>query len=244
MCDDQNACTDNTCDYADGTCDFLAVEDGANCDFDGFRSICISGVCQPECESPEDCDDENDCTEELCVDGTCELVPVTDGAECDDGNECTADMCANGVCEGTPVEDGTACRDGEGACEAGTCMSGLLWPIDCVPGETCDSDVGYPDLDEDGRAFDCVSPVNAWHRGTGIGITWEQMDAGVEQRLPIVRRLDAGRAVETANCLEQLGQERDFQEAPVFAEQLARRLDELSEAVRQYLNTALPSGDA
>ncbi len=55
---------------------------------------------------------------------------------------------------------------------------------------------------------------------------------------------DAGRAVETANCLEQLGQKRDFQEAPVFADQLARRLDELAEAVRQYLNTALPSGDA
>lgn len=180
VCDDQNPCTDDACDYADGTCDFFAVEDGANCDFDGFRSVCISGVCQPECESPEDCDDENDCTEDLCVDGTCQLVPVTDGAECDDGNECTADICANGVCEGTPVEDGTACRDGEGACEAGTCMSGLLWPIDCVPGETCDSDVGYPDIDKDGRAFDCVSPVNAWHRGTGIGITWEQMDAGVD----------------------------------------------------------------
>jgi hypothetical protein len=179
-CDDQNPCTDDTCDYADGTCDFFAVEDGANCDFDGFRSVCISGVCQPECESPEDCDDESDCTEDLCVDGTCQLVPVTDGAECDDGNECTADMCANGVCEGTPVEDGTACRDGGGACEAGTCMSGLLWPIDCVPGETCDSDVGYPDIDKDGQAFDCVSPVHTWRGGTGIGITWAQMDAGMD----------------------------------------------------------------
>jgi hypothetical protein len=178
VCEDQNACTEDTCDYADGTCDFMAVEDGAPCDFDGFRSICISGVCQAECEAAEDCDDDNECTEDFCADGVCELVPVADGMECDDGNECTADMCANGVCEGAPVEDGTACRDGEGTCRSGTCISGLLWPIDCVPGQTCDGVLHYPDIDEDGRAFDCVSPTYCC--GTGIAITWEQMDAGVD----------------------------------------------------------------
>jgi hypothetical protein len=178
VCDDQNACTEDTCNSADGRCDSTAVEDGTLCDFDGFRSICISGICQPECETAEECDDDNECTEDRCANGVCELVPITDGTECDDGNECTDDMCANGVCAGTPVEDGTACRDEQGTCQGGTCISGLLWPINCVPGESCDSVLSYPDIDEDGRAFDCVSPTYCC--GTGIRITWEQMDAGVD----------------------------------------------------------------
>jgi len=124
VCDDDNACTDGSCDYVDGTCDFIAVENGTTCNFDGARSVCISGVCQPQCESPEDCDDRNECTQDLCADSMCEFAPVTDGTACDDdGNECTADMCANGRCEATPVEDGTACRDGASACRAGSCVS-------------------------------------------------------------------------------------------------------------------------
>lgn len=95
VCDDQNACTDDTCDFANGSCGLIAVEDGTPCDLDGFGSVCLSGVCQPECEMVEDCDDQNDCTQDLCVDGMCEFVPVTDG---------------------------TPCRDGTGACQAGSCV--------------------------------------------------------------------------------------------------------------------------
>ena len=124
VCDDGNECTDDTCDPMARRCDYAPVEDGTTCNFDGFRSVCISGICQPECDSPEDCDDRNECTEDLCANGVCDLVPVEDGTACrDDGNECTADMCANGRCEGTPLEDGTACRDGAGACQAGSCVN-------------------------------------------------------------------------------------------------------------------------
>jgi murein DD-endopeptidase MepM/ murein hydrolase activator NlpD len=58
--------------------------------------------------------------------------------------------------------------------------SKLIWPIDCVPGETCSDYIGYPDIDQDGRAFNCGAPGYKGHQGTDINITWEQMDAGVD----------------------------------------------------------------
>ncbi|MBF0226746.1 MAG: hypothetical protein HQK76_14935 [Desulfobacterales bacterium] len=32
----------------------------------------------------------------------------------------------------------------------------LIWPIDCIPGQNCD--IGYPDIDGDGKAFNCGPP--------------------------------------------------------------------------------------
>jgi murein DD-endopeptidase MepM/ murein hydrolase activator NlpD len=58
-------------------------------------------------------------------------------------------------------------------------LTGFLWPIDCVPNETCLS-LGYPDIDGDGIAFDCSEPGYQGHEGTDIPITWEQMDDGVD----------------------------------------------------------------
>jgi len=57
--------------------------------------------------------------------------------------------------------------------------AGLVWPIDCVPGETCGAQIGYPDTDGDGRAFDCSAPGYAGHEGTDISITWEDVDRGM-----------------------------------------------------------------
>lgn len=58
--------------------------------------------------------------------------------------------------------------------------SGLLaWPIDCIPGETCYGNLGFPDIDEDGMAFNCSLPRIFGHGGTDIDITWDQMDRGV-----------------------------------------------------------------
>jgi predicted outer membrane repeat protein len=48
------------------------------------------------------------------------------GVDCDDGNECTEDLCADGVCDNPAVEDGTACGQGPGACEAGACVGGVF----------------------------------------------------------------------------------------------------------------------
>ena len=46
VCDDQNPCTDDICNYADGTCEFLAVEDGTPCR-DG-TGACQAGSCVDE----------------------------------------------------------------------------------------------------------------------------------------------------------------------------------------------------
>ena len=46
VCDDQNPCTDDSCNYADGTCEFLAVEDGTPCR-EG-TGACQAGSCVDE----------------------------------------------------------------------------------------------------------------------------------------------------------------------------------------------------
>jgi hypothetical protein len=53
----------------------------------------------------------------------------------------------------------------------------LGWPVGCVPGQTCNGAIGYPDIDNDGKAFNCGQPGYTGHQGTDIGITWAQMDA-------------------------------------------------------------------
>jgi murein DD-endopeptidase MepM/ murein hydrolase activator NlpD len=60
-------------------------------------------------------------------------------------------------------------------------VTGLSWPIDCVPDETC-VNLGYPDIDDDGMAFDCSDPAYAGHEGTDIGITSDMMEAGTAVR--------------------------------------------------------------
>jgi len=58
---------------------------------------------------------------------------------------------------------------------------GLSWPIDCIPSETC-VNLDFPDIDDDGVAYDCDPPAYQGHEGTDIGITSEQMDEGVAVR--------------------------------------------------------------
>lgn len=57
--------------------------------------------------------------------------------------------------------------------------SGFAWPVGCVPGQTCNGAIGYPDVNNDGKAFNCGAPGYRGHGGTDIGITWTQMDAGM-----------------------------------------------------------------
>ncbi len=68
-----------------------------------------------------------------------------------------------------------------GASTGGAPPTGLSWPVDCIPGDTC-FNLGFPDIDGDGVAHDCGAPGYTGHEGTDIGITWEQMDAGMAVR--------------------------------------------------------------
>jgi murein DD-endopeptidase MepM/ murein hydrolase activator NlpD len=57
----------------------------------------------------------------------------------------------------------------------------LLWPIGCKPGDSiCSTNLGYPDTNNDGKAFDCSPPGYTGHQGTDIPLTsWNAMDTGV-----------------------------------------------------------------
>lgn len=56
---------------------------------------------------------------------------------------------------------------------------GLLWPLNCIPGTSCSSTIGYPDIDGDGKAFNCGPPGYMGHQGTDINTSWSNMDAGI-----------------------------------------------------------------
>ena len=56
-----------------------------------------------ECAANEDCDDENPCTDDACVEYTCTHANNT--APCDDGDDCTMnDACFLGSCSGDPLD--------------------------------------------------------------------------------------------------------------------------------------------
>jgi hypothetical protein len=81
--------------------------------------------------------DENGCTADVCMEGTCTHVPLTTGA-CDDSNTCTKkDQCQEGVCTGEPYpcDDGLDCTtdscNGDGTCEA------PILPGFCLVGNAC-----------------------------------------------------------------------------------------------------------
>jgi hypothetical protein len=146
-CDDQNPCTDDTCDPAIGCVpknNFAACDDGDPCtsgeqcgggSCTGSVPLCEDGnpctvdTCDADtatCENtPDDelqCTDESACTQgDACISGSCVPGPV-DG--CDDGNPCTENTCEDGTICVTSILDGAACDDGDA----------------CTAGDTCDSE--------------------------------------------------------------------------------------------------------
>ena len=99
-CDDESECTEDACNPADGSCDFMPVADGGECDFDGLPGLCASGVCEDAmfCEGV-DCDDESACTDDTCdpADGSCVNTSVPDDTQCDYYD--LPGFCLRGGCE-------------------------------------------------------------------------------------------------------------------------------------------------
>jgi fibro-slime domain-containing protein len=158
ICDDQNLCTDDTCNTTNGLCMFVndntnSCEDGNPCTV----NRCSNGQCLTR---PFDCEDNNICTNDICLNGGC--VYSFNQGQCDDGDSCTIDdICIDGFCVGTeidcthanpcvtgmcwhgkceysfnnkPCEDGDACTVGD-VCHFGTCKPGHL--INCDDGLFC-----------------------------------------------------------------------------------------------------------
>jgi N-acetylneuraminic acid mutarotase len=112
------------------------------------------------------CDDDNPCTTDSCVSGTCTHTAVANGTSCNDGNACTTgDMCTAGVCGGTAVSctasdschlagtcnpstgicsnptasDGTACNDGNACTTSDVCTAGVCGgtAVTCPATDAC-----------------------------------------------------------------------------------------------------------
>ncbi|MFC1591318.1 hypothetical protein ACFL43_02215 [Thermodesulfobacteriota bacterium] len=130
-CDDENACTDDSCNAVTGCVNLpISCDDGNACNGEetcdlgagcqsGTPPVCDDGnfcngeeTCDPieGCQAgiPLDCDDGSVCTDDLCDEGSgCVHVPV----DCDDHNACTVDSCADSV--GCTNELTIICDDAE-----------------------------------------------------------------------------------------------------------------------------------
>ncbi|MCB9739687.1 MAG: hypothetical protein H6747_10495 [Deltaproteobacteria bacterium] len=149
-CNDGDACTDDSCNPADGSCGHTARAAGASCD-DGSQctvvDICKDGACVGTALK---CDDGDPCTTDACDLAIGCTSTAADGVACDDGDLCSKDdVCAGGTCAGKVPADCVAendcqlaaCNPADGTCKKankpdGTaCDDGDL----CTNGETCGS---------------------------------------------------------------------------------------------------------
>ena len=83
------------------------------------------------------CDDDNPCTDDLCLaDGSCQFIVLT-GQSCDDGNACTSDdtCSADGACIGA---DAVTCDDAD-PCTSDTCNPASGCEFSALPdGTSCE----------------------------------------------------------------------------------------------------------
>ena len=146
-CDDNNGCTDDSCDPKSG-CVFL--NNTAQCD-DGNEcttvDACENGVCVPSVASDVLCDDDNICTDDICnPDLGC--IHTNNTTVCDDGDACTAsDNCKDAKCvPGQPLvcNDDLFCNGVETCDFLVGCQPGeppvLVDGVDCTM-DVCDEDI-------------------------------------------------------------------------------------------------------
>ena len=126
FCNDNNACTTDTCNTSNGTCAHFPV----NCD---DANLCTIDSCNPSrgCQHVAlNCDDRNVCTTDSCDPSLgCKYVPVS----CDDGTRCTTDSCdpVTGCAHGTvSCDDGNRCTEDSCANETGCANKPVVCPMD------------------------------------------------------------------------------------------------------------------
>ena len=167
-CNDNNVCTEDSCETASG-CVYADNTRGCDdADFCSTADTCQAGECLGGPASV--CDDNNGCTNDSCDPGTgCSYS--NNSLACDDGNACTtADTCSAGTCVGgAPLDcddsnactndscdlgsgcfrvnvlgacdDGNACTTGD-SCSDGACVGGL--PPVCFDDNLCTDDSCEP----------------------------------------------------------------------------------------------------
>ena len=96
-----------------------------------------AGGGMPECQSPKDCDDDNECTDDTCLAGVCEFMPVPDPTGPEE--------------PGDPPGEGTTCGYYMGTCEGGSCV-GTFACTEAGIREAIAAGAGP-------HGFDCVGPT-------------------------------------------------------------------------------------
>lgn len=156
-CDDENACTFDSCDAVNGCLNDEVEKEGSPCN-DGetctLDDTCQNGACVPG--NPADieegtldctlCSEESPCaqTEDMCdgefecLNGFCKET-LTNLVSCNDFDPCTLDACnpIDGSCTNSPEENGVACDDGDACTENTACLEGSCTGdaiANCVPG--------------------------------------------------------------------------------------------------------------
>ncbi len=90
------------------------------------------------CTDVDECDDNNDCTFDLCQSGACAYIVDETccvlNIQCVDADACTVDTCQNGVCHHDPSGDPTCCNS------AADCIDGSVCTADECVGNTCVND--------------------------------------------------------------------------------------------------------
>lgn len=138
-CNDGVACTDDICNEATGTCNF--VPNAGRCAMGQVCNPAMGGCVVQNCMNEAQCNDGNMCNgRETCNMGVCQ--PGTP-LRCDDGNMCNgAETCnaATGCAAGTPLrcDDGLFCNGQESCDNRLGCVQGP--PIPCDDGIACTTD--------------------------------------------------------------------------------------------------------
>jgi cysteine-rich repeat protein len=163
-CDDQNLCTDDTCEASEGC---KHTNNVAPCDDQNVCTTsdsCSGGACQGG--DPLVCNDDNGCTDDSC-DAAAGCSYAANVNACDDGDACTtASACQGGACVGTedlgcddqnlctddacdasegckhtdnaaPCDDENACTTSD-SCSGGACQGND--PLVCNDGDDCTAD--------------------------------------------------------------------------------------------------------
>ncbi len=112
----------------------------------------MGGIEVPECNFPRDCDDDQPCTRDLCVERFCEHEPLADATICVSDTGLSA--CLEGVCQliwpsctNADAEEGDFCQpagitDRIGRCSSGECtVEPCAISFDCWDGDPCTSDL-------------------------------------------------------------------------------------------------------
>ena len=164
LCNDDNVCTEDSCDESDGSCTNTPIEgcclEDADCDDELFcNGVETCDTETNECVAGTDpCEDDDICTVDLCneEDDACTNTPIedccTEDADCDDGLPCngveTCDTETSECVAGEPVDcdDGLFCN-GQETCseETGECVAGGA--VNCDDGDACTIDLCDEDAD-------------------------------------------------------------------------------------------------